>query len=460
MPKPFIAEQLKIAAVSLGCAKNRIDTEEILGLLGLHRFMITASPEAADIIIVNTCSFIETAQQESITAILKAALPKRGRRPVVIAAGCLAERFGEKLLKNIPELSGVIGVHSYKEIVPFLKRCLSGERESLITPPDGRYCSLGPRLLTSSGHSVYVKIAEGCDNRCRYCLIPDLRGPYRSRPPEEIVDEVQALVRSGAQEINLIAQDTTAYGMDLNEAPDLTGLLKRIILAAPDLPWLRVLYAYPSRVSDPLIDLIAREPQLCKYLDLPLQHIHGTVLTRMGRHYCNEEITALIALLRRQIPGLALRTTYMLGFPGETRQQFEKLLSFMQCNPIERVGAFAYSRQEGTAAASLDHPVPRRVGEKRRRELMLCQKSISQIFNNKLIGRRLPVLVEGPAGGGQSKHFYYGRTEYQAPEVDGGVFFRSFRTLSSGQWASVQITAASPYDLLGVNVRIIQSPTI
>lgn len=459
MPNPYNIEQLKIAAVSLGCAKNRIDTEEILGLLGLHRFMITASPEAADVIIVNTCSFIESAQQESVAEILKAALPKRGRRPVVIAAGCLAERFGEELLESIPELSGVIGVHSYKEIIPFLKRCLSGRRESLVDPPAGLYCSLGPRLLTSSGHSVNVKIAEGCDNRCRYCIIPGLRGPYRSRPHGEIIDEVKALVNAGTQEINLVAQDTTAYGIDLEGALDLTGMLKQLLQAVPDLPWLRVLYAYPSRVSDPLINLLAAEPRICNYLDLPLQHIHSNMLTRMGRHYGAEEVALLLGRLRRRIPGLALRTTYMLGFPGETRQQFEELLSFAQHNPIERVGAFAYSPQEGTAAASLDHPVPLRIGEKRRRELMLAQKKISQALNNQLIGRTLPLLVEGPAAGGAHKQLYYGRTEYQAPEVDGGVYFRSAKTLSSGQWVSVRIAAASPYDLLGTNPRIIQSPT-
>jgi ribosomal protein S12 methylthiotransferase len=455
----FNAEQLKIAVISLGCAKNRIDTEEILGLLGLHRFIITALPGDADVVIVNTCSFIESAQQESVTAILKAALPKGNRHPVVIAAGCLAELFGEELLQRIPELSGVIGVHSYKEIIPFLQRCLSGRRESLVLPPDGRYCSLGPRLLTAPGHSVYVKIAEGCNNHCRYCLIPGLRGPYRSRPPEEIVDEIKALVSTGTQEINLIAQDTTAYGIETGGTPDLPGLLQHILHAVPELPWLRVLYAYPSRISDRLIDLIAGEPQICKYLDLPLQHIQSTVLARMGRHYGNEEVTSLLERLRSGIPGLALRTTYMLGFPGETRQHFEELLAFMQRNPLERVGAFTYSPQKETEAAFLDHPVPWRVGEKRRRELMQVQKGITQVLNQKLIGRRLPVLVERSFSGGLRKQLFFGRTQYQAPEVDGGVFFKFTGALSPGQWVSVRITAASPYHLLGLNASLIQSPT-
>ncbi|HOL18352.1 MAG TPA: radical SAM protein, partial [Bacillota bacterium] len=248
---------IKVAAVALGCAKNRIDTEEILGLLGRNRFIIAAAPEDADIVVVNTCSFIESAQQESIDAILRVASPPAGSRPLVIAAGCLVQHYGEALLQKIPELSGIIGVHSYKELIPFIDRCLAGRREALILPPEEQYISLGPRLLTRPAHSAYVKIAEGCSNRCRYCLIPGIRGPYRSRAPQEIIDEVKELVSGGAREINLVAQDTTAYGLDLNGAPDLPGLLKMLLQAVPQLPLLRVLYAYPSRVSDALIDLIA-----------------------------------------------------------------------------------------------------------------------------------------------------------------------------------------------------------
>ena len=340
-------ERLKIAAVALGCAKNRIDTEEILGMLGQNQFIVAAEPGDADLIIVNTCAFIESAQQESVTAILNAARPRKGRRPVVIAAGCLAERFGEDLLSSIPELAGVIGVHSYREMIPFLKRLLAGKREAIMMPPGERYCSLGPRLLTASQHSVYVKIAEGCDNRCRYCLIPDLRGPYRSRSPAEIIEEVRGLTAGGTREVCLVAQDTTAYGTDLSGFPDLAGLLKMLLRAVPELPWLRVLYAYPSRIREELIDLLAEEPRLCSYLDIPLQHVHSTVLARMGRHYGPNDISAVVARLRDKVPSIALRTTLMVGFPGETRLQFESLLHFLQNSPMERVGAFAYSPQEG-----------------------------------------------------------------------------------------------------------------
>lgn len=453
-------DEIKVAAVALGCAKNRIDTEEILGLLGRQRLIIAASPADADIIIVNTCSFIESAQQESVNAILKAAASRKGRQALIIAAGCLAEQYGGELLERIPELAGVIGVHSYHEIVSLLQRCLAGERESLLLPPRERYQSLGPRLLTASKHSVYVKIADGCDNRCCYCLIPSLRGSYRSRPPAEIIEEVKALAASGVQEINLVAQDTTAFGLDLPGAPDLAGLLQQLLQAAPQLPWLRVLYAYPSRVSDQLIELIANEPRLCKYLDLPLQHVHNFVLARMGRHYSAEDIRLLIERLRRTIPGMALRTTLITGYPGESRQHFESLLLFLNRHPLERVGAFVYSPQEGTAAASLECIVPRRVGEKRRRALMSVQKNISLRLNYGLIGRRVPVLVERSVDSAKCERVYYARTEYQAPEVDGGVYFKAPAGIISGNWVSVRITAASSYDLLGVNPRMIQSPTI
>ncbi len=449
---------IKVAAVALGCAKNRVDTEEILGLLGRHRFTIAAAPEDADIVVVNTCSFIESAQQESIDAILQAARPSTGSRPIVIAAGCLVQHYGEALLQKIPELSGIIGVHSYKELLPFINRCLAGQREALILPPEKNYSSLGPRLLTTPAHSVYVKIAEGCSNRCRYCLIPTMRGRSRSRNPQEIIDEVKELVGGGAQEINLVAQDTTAYGLDLTGAPDLAGLLKMLLRAVPQLPWLRVLYAYPSRVSDALIDLIADRPQLCKYLDLPLQHAHSEILERMGRRYGTAEIEALIVKLRQRIPGLALRATYMTGFPGERRRHFQELLRFMQRHPLERVGAFAYSPQEGTAAASLDHPVPARVREKRRRQLMLLQKNISLALNRKLIGRRMTLLVDRVIENTPHGTLYYGRTQYQAPEVDGGVYFKTASVLKPGQWVSARIAAANPYDLLAVQPHPVQFP--
>lgn len=449
--------QPRVAAVSLGCVKNRIDTEEILGLLGSSGFLITESLDDAGIVLVNTCAFIDDAQQESIETILGLARRRRGRRPLIIAAGCLAEKYGGKLLESIPELDGVIGVHGYQSLPEFLRSCSNGRREALVAPPAALYRSIGPRLLTTAPHSVFVKIAEGCGNRCRYCLIPSLRGGYRSRPVSEILDEVRVLAARGAREVNLIAQDTTAYGTDLEGAPDLAGLVREIL----DLPgafWIRLLYAYPSRLTEELIDLISGEPRICSYLDLPLQHVDSGVLRRMGRFYSGEEIVSLVEKLRRRIPGLALRTTYLVGFPGESRRQFRRLFSFIFDHPFERVGVFAYSRQQGTAAAVLPGQVPRRVAEKRRRALLAAQQGISLSLNRKLTGSRAVVLVERRCS--RAQNVYFGRTQYQAPAVDGGVFFRFSRDVEPGNWVSVRLAAVSPYHLLGTAPILLHEPTI
>ncbi|MEW5785989.1 MAG: 30S ribosomal protein S12 methylthiotransferase RimO [Bacillota bacterium] len=447
-------KKLKVAVVSLGCAKNRIDTEEMLGLLGRQGHIITGDPAAADAVIVNTCAFIEDAQQESIDTLIKLARRVRGKKPVIIAAGCLAEFFGEKLLQSIPELSGVIGVHSYSQLTGFLENCLTGTAQSCLSPAPEHYSSLGARLLTTPRHSVYVKIAEGCNNRCRYCLIPALRGPLRSRPAAAIIEEIRQLVRGGAREINLIAQDTTAYGTELSGAPDLASLVEQILAEVAEFPWLRILYAYPSRLTGRLIDLIASEPRICKYLDLPLQHVSTTVLKRMGRPYTREHIIGLITRLRHSIPGLALRTTYLTGFPGETREEFTELAEFLTAYPFEHVGVFAYSSQPGTAAAAMENQVIRRVARKRRRELMERQQAVSLRLNRARLEQRLPVLVERRSAA--HPHRYYGRTAGQAPEVDGGVCFLSAHPLMPGSFVSLKIGAASPYHLLGFNPRPLQ----
>ena len=435
-----------IAAVALGCAQNRIDTEEILGLLGRRGYLITDEPLQADAVIVNTCAFIKAAQQESIETILELARARQSSPGAIIVAGCLAQHFGGQLLREMPEIKGVIGVHSYSEIEPFLERCFSGRRELLLQPPTHRYRDLGPRLQTSPPHSAYVKIAEGCNNRCRYCLIPSLRGPLRSRPAKEIVGEIRDLISGGAREINLIAQDSTAYGLDLGIAGGLAKLLQQILNEVDAYFWLRILYAHPARVDRGLINLIAREKRICRYLDLPLQQINSALLKRMGRGYTRAKAIALLKELRR-IPGMVLRTTYLTGFPGESRAQFEELYSFMQEHPIERVGVFAYSNQEGTAASSHPKQVPSRIAEKRRRELLRLQQGLSLKFHRSLKGNSFPVLVESRVG--RIPGFYRGRTPFQAPEVDGLTYFRSRTPLLPGDLALVKITALSPYDLYG-----------
>lgn len=446
----------KVAAVALGCAKNRIDTEEILGLLGRSGYLITDDPAEADVVIVNTCAFIEKAQQESIDTILGLAERRRGKKPLLIAAGCLVQHFGGDLLKEIPSLSGAVGVHSYSELPGFLERCLAGRRELLLLPPPERYCALGPRLLTAAPHSAYVKIAEGCSNRCCFCLIPSLRGPLRSRPAAEIVTEIEQLIAGGAREINLIAQDTTAYGAEKGASDGLAELVERILREIPAYFWLRILYAHPARVSDRLIELIAGEARLCKYLDLPLQHINSDLLKSMGRRYNRDKVVELVGKLRRRVPGVTLRTTFLVGYPGETAAQFRELCEFLRRRPFERVGVFEYSRQPGTAAAGLEHRVPRRVASKRSQDLMKVQQQISLSFNRSLVGCKFNVLVEGPAG--RSDSLYGGRTSFQAPGVDGLFYFRSSRPLQPGSMVKVLVTAASVYDLFGKIMGSVEEP--
>ena len=437
-------KSIKLAAVSLGCSKNRIDTEEVLGLLSGWGFVITDDYRSADIIIVNTCSFIEEAQQESVNKLLELS-GTTGRQPKIVAAGCLVELFGSKITKSIPEIDGAIGAHSYRSLEKFMKMLISGKRPVIKQKPSATYSSLSPRILTSPAHSANVKIAEGCSNRCHYCLIPSIRGIYRSRRPEEIVTEIKSLLANGTREINLIAQDTTAYGTDSETLPDLSGLIRQIL----DLDyqfWLRIMYTYPSRIDDQLIDLIASESRICNYLDLPIQHVSDQILRLMNRSYGKEELSGLVKKLRNRIPDLALRTTCMVGYPGEGLRQFRELIDFITENPFERLGAFTYSGQEGTVAADMAGEVPPRVAKKRYRELMLRQQRISDQLNRSLIGKELRVIVEKAIEPHQGR--YYGRTEYQAPEVDGGVYFSSQSLLMPGEMVSVKVCASSPYNLL------------
>lgn len=436
---------VKLAAVSLGCSKNRIDTEEVLGLLSGWGFVLTDDCCSADIVIVNTCSFIEQAQQESINKLLELSSTGSRNQPKIVAAGCLVELFGSKITKAIPEIDGAIGVHSYGSLERFMNMLLNGKRPVIKKQPSSTYNSLSPRILTMPAHSANVKIAEGCSNHCHYCLIPSIRGFYRSRNPEEIVAEINGLLEKGAREINLIAQDTTAYGTDSKGRPNLSDLIRQILELKHQF-WLRIMYTYPSRIDDQLIELIANESRICKYIDIPIQHVSDQVLGRMNRTYGKEELTKLLQKLRNRIPNLALRTTCMVGYPGEGIRQFRELVDFITENPFERLGAFTYSSQEGTVAGSLSDKVSRRVANKRYRELMLRQQHLSNELNRRLIGRELTVLVEKALESGSNR--YYARTEYQAPEVDGGVYFRSQRSLAPGDLVSVKVCAASPYNLL------------
>ncbi len=437
-----------MAAVSLGCSKNRIDTEEILGYLARQGYILTDHYNSADVIFINTCGFIEQAQQESINTLLDMIEATRQNKPKIVAAGCLVEVFGDKILKNIPELDGAIGVHSYRDLDQFMEKLFAGEGPVLKNSPPKTYSSLSPRVLTTPIYSASVKIAEGCNNRCHYCMIPEIRGPYRSRDPEEIALEIKDLLEQGAFEINILAQDTTAYGTDSEAYPDLCGLLKRILELDYNFR-LRIMYTYPSRITDQLIDLIREENRICNYLDVPIQHSSDHILERMGRLYRRQNLTALFDKLRFRIPDLVLRTTVMVGHPGETRRQFLDLLNFIEEYPFENLGAFTYCHQENTFAGTPDQQVPARVAGRRYKELMIRQKKIALLTNQKYLGMRLPILVEGVSRIGP--RWYYGRTEYQAPEVDGSVYFRSRFCPEPGSWVSAEIKAAGPYNLLAVN---------
>lgn len=448
---------LKLAAISLGCIKNRIDTEEVLGGLARQGFVLTDDHYSADIVLINTCSFIEKSQQESIQTILKIAAREKGR-PLLIAAGCLVELSGSKILKTIPEIDGAIGVHSYSHLRPFINLLLNGRRPAIIRKPAELCPPPSPRVLTTAPHSQAVKIAEGCSNCCHYCLIPAIRGSCRSRTVRDITAEIETLLDRGAKEITLVAQDTTAYGRDRGGLPGLGGLVEEI-MAIKKYFWLRIMYAYPSRIDSSLIGLIASEPRICSYIDMPIQHASDAVLAAMGRHYRRSDLEELVTEMRRNAAGLALRTTCMIGHPGESRQNFLELLDFISRYPFDRLGAFTYSRQQGTASAAFTgRIIPARVSAKRLDLLMSKQRGIALKLNRRLIGTKALILIDKlPAHKGGP---YFGRTEFQAPEVDGWVYIVSAKALKVGSFVEARIVNASPYNLLAVDPVVMNDPLI
>ena len=437
---------VKVAAVSLGCSKNRVDTEEVLGRLAEWGCQLIEDCSMADIVVVNTCGFIEDAQQESIDTLLETAASGKNDQKIV-AAGCLVEVFGDKLLETMPEINAAIGVHSYKNLDRLMDSLINKKRICIMDRPGHDYEELAQRVLTESPHSVNVKIAEGCSNRCCYCLIPKIRGPYRSRSPEAIINEVKSLVQKGTREICLIAQDTTSYGKDKEDFPDLEGLIRRIMTEVEQHFWLRIMYTYPSRITDGLINLITEEKRICSYLDIPIQHASDRVLEAMGRSYRRRDLNLLFHKLRSRIPDLVVRTTCMVGYPGESISDFKELIDFISSNRLEKLGAFSYSAQEGTAAYTLSGQVPKRVSKKRLQKLMLTQQEVALKENMKLCGRVFSIMVDQPAG---KAGWYYGRSCFQAPEVDGGIYFHSKEQLYPGQLIKGRIFAASPYNLLAL----------
>ena len=436
-----------VRLISLGCPKNLVDSEVMLGLLREKGWVPSAKDEA-DVVIINTCSFIREAQEESIETILTmAAAKEKGKCRRLVVAGCLPQRYGRELVAELPEVDLFLGTGELHRVADLLENSAEGEfqQKDFIGEPTYLYDHRTPRLITTARGSVYIKISEGCSNCCSYCMIPKIRGKVRSRPLASILLEAEQAVSQGAREINLIAQDTTAYGRDLEDGTDLVGLLQGLAKIG-GLRWIRLLYAHPAHVTPELIRLIRNEKKICKYLDLPLQHIDSRLLQAMNRPVSEKDVRELPGRLREEVPGITLRTSLMVGFPGETEKKFQKLLEFARETRFDLLGVFRYSREEGTAAADMKGQVSERIKARRYHQIMRLQKQISQRKQKQQIGSRVEVLVERP--GKSSEVLWEGRTQGQAPEVD-GITFLTKGNCRPGEIVKVQITDATSYDLYG-----------
>lgn len=447
-----------VGLIGLGCAKNRVDGEVMLGLLQQAGYEVAAEPEQAETIIIHTCGFIGAAKEESIDAILEAAEWRRqGKRLVV--TGCLVQRYAQDLLKEIPAIDALMGTADLNRIVEVCDRLTAvppsssprqAPRRKPVEPkvwlgdPPYLYEADTPRLLSTPSHYAYVKVAEGCSYRCSFCSIPAMRGDQRSRSTASIVQEAHNLAARGVKELILISQNTTAYGRDLYGKPCLPSLLRELA-AVEGIEWIRFLYAYPADVRDDVIAAMAEEPKLCKYLEMPLQHCHARVLKAMNRGGSRAELEVLITRLRRRIPGLTLRTTFIVGFPGETAAEFRELEAFVERARFERMGAFTYSQEEGTPAGAMAHQLGTRTKERRRHRLMERQREISWAYHQTLIGQQLRVLVDGFS---EAEQMWEGRYEGQAPEIDGVVYIQG-EGLTPGTFVQVEVTEATEYDLIG-----------
>ncbi len=435
----------KIGMVSLGCPKNQIDAEQMLARLTEAGFTVTPNEAEADAIIVNTCGFIEEAKTEAIENILEvAAYKKSGNLKALIVTGCLAERYRDEITDLIPEVDLVVSIGRNAEIVPLVSAALEGKAENAYAPAEAMPMD-GGRILTTPAYTAYLKVADGCDNCCTYCAIPAIRGRFRSRPMEEVVAEARRLAAGGVKELIVVAQDTTGYGADLYGEPKLAELLEELC-AIEGLHWIRTLYTYPDRITDRLLDLIAREEKLVPYLDIPLQHCDKEILRRMNRTGDRESLTALLTHIRKKVPGITLRTTLITGFPGEDEAVFSSLAEFVREIRFDRLGCFAYSAEEGTPAADFPDQVEEQVRQDRMENIMTDQLTISSEKNAEKLGTQLEVLVEGYDS---YIRCYFGRSAADAPDIDGKVFFISPKPLEIGSFVQVQINDTIEYDLLG-----------
>ncbi|MDO4329061.1 MAG: 30S ribosomal protein S12 methylthiotransferase RimO [Lachnospiraceae bacterium] len=439
---------MKILFVSLGCDKNLVDTEKMLGVLGKEGFSFTDSEDEADIIVVNTCCFIGDAKEESVNTILEMAQYKEsGNCKALIVTGCLAQRYKDEILTEIPEVDGILGTSTYDEIARVIQTVLAGKEThiSCFHDIDLLPKTTSGRMMTTGGHYAFLKIAEGCDKHCTYCIIPSLRGRYRSVPMEELIQEAKELAGEGVKELILVAQETTLYGVDLYGEKRLPALLRELA-AIPGIQWIRIQYCYPEEITDELIQVIKEEDKICHYLDMPIQHASDAVLKRMGRRTNQQELRDIIEKLRREIPDIAIRTTLISGFPGETEEDHEELMAFVDEMEFERLGVFPYSLEEDTPAALLPDQIPQELKEERRDEIMELQQEIVFEKSESMVGRILDVMIEGKVA---DEAAYVGRTYMDSPNVDGLIFVNADLELMSGDFVRVKVIGAAEYDLIG-----------
>jgi ribosomal protein S12 methylthiotransferase len=449
-----MAEKKRVGMVSLGCPKNLVDSEVMMGLLARQGYELTTDSQSADVLVVNTCGFIDSARQESVDTILEMAqLKQTGNLKRLVVAGCLVERYREELQREIPEIDALIGVNQLKEIEtvvePFGRRQLPVYSEGATVPELYLYDETTPRLRATAPYTSYVKIAEGCDHTCTFCIIPKLRGVFRSRSPESIRREVEMLAAQGVKEFVLISQDTTTYGSDLALKDGLAQLVASIA-DVEGVEWVRFLYCYPTAITNELLRVMAERPNVCKYFDIPLQHASRRVLQRMKRGGTRASYEQLIERIRERVPNVAVRTTFIVGFPGEREEDFDELLDFVRTVEFDRVGVFTYSDEENSAAIELDEKVDQRVARKRERRLMKEQARISRRKNRKLVGQHVKVLLEGKSK--ESDLLLEGRMETQAPEIDGSILINDApdgADVRPGQFVTVEITEAHEHDLVG-----------
>lgn len=437
---------MKILFVSLGCDKNLVDTEMMLGMLQEKGYTFTDDETQAEVVVVNTCCFIGDAKEESINTLLEMAqLKENGRLKALIAAGCLAQRYREEIQKEIPQVDAIVGTTAIEEIVAAVEEAIKGRGGVYLRDTNQPPATDKKRIVTTGGHFAYLKIAEGCDKHCTYCIIPKVRGRYRSVPMEKLVAEAEALAQGGVKELILVAQETTLYGVDLYGKKSLPGLLQEIARIS-GIYWIRILYCYPEEITEELIEVMAKEPKVCHYLDIPIQHASDRVLQRMGRRTSQADLRTQITRLRREIPDICLRTTLISGFPGETQEDFEQLYRFVNEMEFDRLGVFPYSQEEDTPAAVMPQQLEEEVKEARRDELMELQQEIAFEKAQEMIGRVLTVMIEGKVA---DEDVYVARTYRDAPNVDGYLFVNSTSNFVTGDFVKVLVTDANEYDLIG-----------